>query len=167
MDFTTLITILEKELTLYKSLYEITIQKTDIVKKGDVQALNQLMTNEQKHVTSITALEKQRITELNKIFPERKENLPTISECIQVAQGNDPAMGMDDAFGRPGGARSVDDERGIVRGRVGGGDRFGGIAEQGGEFHFTRLRTDADDVIEETLGALFAHGVRTRRFGEN
>ena len=46
------------------------------------------MTNEQKHVTSITALEKQRITELNKIFPERKENLPTISECIQVAQGN-------------------------------------------------------------------------------
>lgn len=88
MDFTTLITILEKELTLYKSLYEITIQKTDIVKKGDVQALNQLMTNEQKHVTSITALEKQRITELNKIFPERKENLPTISECIQVAQGN-------------------------------------------------------------------------------
>ncbi len=75
MDFTTLITILEKELTLYKSLYEITIQKTDIVKKGDVQALNQLMTNEQKHVTSITALEKQRITELNKIFPERKREL--------------------------------------------------------------------------------------------
>ncbi|NCU16701.1 flagellar protein FlgN [Pallidibacillus pasinlerensis] len=91
MDFITLINILEKELTLYKSLYSVAVKKTDIVKKGDVQALNQLMTNEQKHITSITALEKQRVAELNKLFPNQTENLPTITDCIDLAQGDQKA----------------------------------------------------------------------------
>lgn len=84
MDFSTLITILEKQHKLYSSLYQISLQKTEIVKKGDIPALNLLMKNEQKHITSITMLENQRLNEMKNLFPEQAE-LPTISECVELA----------------------------------------------------------------------------------
>ena len=42
--------------------------------------------------------------------------------AVQIAEGDDPAMRVDDAFGFAGGARSVDDESWFVGGGIGSAD---------------------------------------------
>ncbi len=82
--FDTLIFILEKQLKLYKSLYELAGEKTEMIKSNDIDGLNRLMTDEQKHITAITALEEERIREMEKLFPDRNP-LPSLTDCIQTA----------------------------------------------------------------------------------
>ena len=85
MEFKGLIQILEKELALYVSLKQLAVKKLEIIKKNDIPALNEIMQKEQKHITSITILEKERIRELERLFPDRKYRLPTIRECVKMA----------------------------------------------------------------------------------
>lgn len=87
MDFSNVIATLNKQMKLYNSLYQICLQKTEIVKKGEIEALNQLMTNEQKHVTTIAVLENERINEVQRLFQGDGNELPTISQCIEYASG--------------------------------------------------------------------------------
>lgn len=85
MKFDSLIRILEKQLKLYTSLYEIAISKVDVIKGNDISTLNQMMNNEQKHITAITALENERIKELQQLFQTSSGSQPTMSECIEKA----------------------------------------------------------------------------------
>lgn len=82
--FQTLLTILNKELALYKEIAEVVEKQTDIIKKGDIEGLNELLKTQQKYVTSITVLEEERQKELARIFPGKRE-LPTITDCIEMA----------------------------------------------------------------------------------
>lgn len=84
MRFDSLIPILEKQIKLYTSLYHLAVQKVEVIKKNDISSLNQMMTDEQKHITAITALENERIKELQKLFPSG-EKTPTMRECIELA----------------------------------------------------------------------------------
>ncbi|MFJ7970419.1 flagellar protein FlgN [Psychrobacillus sp. NPDC096389] len=49
---------------LHKSLLEIAYKKTEVIKTGDMDSLNQLLKDEQAHVAGISQLEQQRQTEV-------------------------------------------------------------------------------------------------------
>ena len=79
-----LMEILQKLDKLHSSLYEIAVKKTDIIKNGDIESLNGIMKEENKHVQAITKLEEARQTAVKQICPELDN--PTVSDCLnQVA----------------------------------------------------------------------------------
>ncbi|HBJ01524.1 MAG TPA: flagellar protein FlgN, partial [Lysinibacillus sp.] len=51
------LTMLER---MHKSLLELALKKTEIIKAGDIEALDQLLKDEQAHVAAIEKLEQQR-----------------------------------------------------------------------------------------------------------
>lgn len=69
MSVESLISIMNKLHKLHKSLYELTVKKTDIVKKGDTAALDQLLKDEQAHMAAINKLEQERAAVSNVILP--------------------------------------------------------------------------------------------------
>lgn len=83
MNFTNILRILENLLNEHERLYTLSLKKVDVIKQNDIEALNQIMKDEQKHVASITILENERQQELQKIFPEKSN--PTIRDCIEHA----------------------------------------------------------------------------------
>jgi flagellar biosynthesis/type III secretory pathway chaperone len=78
--------ILTKQLTAHKSLLAIAERKTDIIKKGDIQALNEILKREQAHIALMGQLERERNEETVKWLsshPIRGEQ-PTLSDVIEV-----------------------------------------------------------------------------------
>ncbi|MED3979277.1 flagellar protein FlgN [Priestia megaterium] len=59
-------TILEKQVTLHKSLSVIVEEKTNFIIKQDVKALTASLQKEQSHIAAITALETKRIEAMEK-----------------------------------------------------------------------------------------------------
>ncbi|TYR76045.1 flagellar protein FlgN [Rossellomorea vietnamensis] len=55
-----LLSTLEKIYTLHRSLYDLSLEKTDFIKKGDTEALNDFIKKEQNHISAINTLEMQR-----------------------------------------------------------------------------------------------------------
>lgn len=84
---TEIIRTMEQLIQLNKSLYEIAVQKTDIVKKGDMEAFQQLQQNEQKHILAIQKINKDREQAVATLVPT-KEN-PTITDCLPHVPTND------------------------------------------------------------------------------
>ncbi|MBT2687168.1 flagellar protein FlgN [Bacillus sp. ISL-47] len=80
MSAETLITTMEKLLKLHKSLYELAVKKTDIIKNGDMDALNQMLKDEQTHIAAIDRMEKER-QKAAKMIAAGMEN-PTVSDCM-------------------------------------------------------------------------------------
>jgi flagellar biosynthesis/type III secretory pathway chaperone len=85
MSTENLISIMEKLLKLHQSLYELSAKKTDIVIKGDMDALNQILRDEQAHITAINQFESERQKCAEVILPGMDK--PTISECIEAVDG--------------------------------------------------------------------------------
>jgi hypothetical protein len=75
-----LVTTMEKLLKLHKSLYELAVKKTDIVKIGDMDALNQTLKDEQAHLAAINKLENDRQKIAASIVPGTDK--PTIEDCL-------------------------------------------------------------------------------------
>lgn len=84
-----LVTTMEKLLKLHKSLYELALKKTDIVKIGDMDALNQTLKDEQAHLAAINRLENDRKIIAVSIVPGTDE--PTIEDCLTAATLDDSA----------------------------------------------------------------------------
>lgn len=82
-----LINIMEKLLKLHKSLYELALKKTDIVKNGDINALNQSLKDEQVHIAAINKLEKERQMIAAAMIPGVEQ--PTLIHCINVLEETD------------------------------------------------------------------------------
>ncbi|WP_102273786.1 flagellar protein FlgN [Cytobacillus massiliigabonensis] len=76
-----LIASMEKLCKLHKSLYELAIKKTDIIKTGDMDALDQLLKDEQSHIAAIDRMEKERQKLAKVIVPHIDQ--PTVSDCIE------------------------------------------------------------------------------------
>jgi hypothetical protein len=55
-----LLTVLEKIVKLQKSLHQIALKKTDILKADDIEALSQLMKDELKHIKAIEMVNGER-----------------------------------------------------------------------------------------------------------
>ncbi|RSD25204.1 flagellar protein FlgN [Mesobacillus subterraneus] len=80
MSAESLTVIMTKMLKLHKSLYELTVKKTDIVKKGDTAALDQLLKDEQAHMAAINKLEQERLALSNQVMPGA--SLQEIAEAL-------------------------------------------------------------------------------------
>ena len=55
-----LLTILDKLEKMHKSLLKLAYHKTELIKVGDMEGLNQMLKSEQAHVAAISQLEQQR-----------------------------------------------------------------------------------------------------------
>lgn len=82
-----LIKIMEKLHKLHTSLYKIAIKKTDVIKMNKMDALNQILREEQTHVVAIRELEQDR-QHVTKLICPFNDN-PTISDCITQVIGSD------------------------------------------------------------------------------
>lgn len=60
MSVQQIVSILEKLEKMHKSLLELSLKKTELVKKGDMEELDKMLKNEQSHVAAIGTLEQQR-----------------------------------------------------------------------------------------------------------
>ncbi|HHY74193.1 MAG TPA: flagellar protein FlgN [Bacillus bacterium] len=90
-----LIETLEKILLLHQSLTQLAQQKTEKIKTGDTDALNELLKEEKKHIQVIQKFEAERIqaskiflSKCNEDFANSVQN-PTISDCLQYADSSE------------------------------------------------------------------------------
>ncbi|MBM7585869.1 flagellar biosynthesis/type III secretory pathway chaperone [Bacillus pakistanensis] len=86
-----LILTLEKLIKLHSSLLDLSQRKTEIIKKGDVNGLDQFLKDEQKHIAAINTMEMERQKQATFFLKERGKagTNPTISQCIEVANDDD------------------------------------------------------------------------------
>ena len=80
MSVDQLIGTMDKLLKLHQSLYRLSVKKTDIVKNGDMDALNQILKDEQSHIAAISKFENERQKFTEAILPKLKN--PTITDCL-------------------------------------------------------------------------------------
>ncbi|WP_062354116.1 flagellar protein FlgN [Bacillus kwashiorkori] len=86
MTWKPFITTLLKLIQLYESLYTIAKNKSEVIKNGDLDALNQIMKSEQTHITAITALENERLNWTKNLAGYETA---TLLDCIQLASGSE------------------------------------------------------------------------------
>jgi flagellar biosynthesis/type III secretory pathway chaperone len=83
---TALITTLEKLYKLHKSLFDLSVNKTEVIKKGDMGELDHVLKDEQKHLAAINTVEAERQRESSRYLQSRGvpfNEAPTISQCIE------------------------------------------------------------------------------------
>lgn len=76
-----LINTLNKMVSLHRSLLELAKQKTEIIKKGDIEALSSILKDENKHVMAISKLEEERTCIVEKLVAK---NDPTLTDVINL-----------------------------------------------------------------------------------
>jgi hypothetical protein len=86
-----LLTILEKMVKLQKSLYQIALKKTDILKADDIEALGQLMKDELKHIKAIEMVNREREQIQRQLANELslRPSAITISDLLQSSMLKD------------------------------------------------------------------------------
>ena len=86
MSANNLIATLEKLYKLHKSLFDLSVNKTDVIKKGDMTELDRVLKDEQKHLAAINTVEAERQRESSHYLQSRGvpvTEAPTISQCIE------------------------------------------------------------------------------------
>ncbi|MBW3110862.1 flagellar protein FlgN [Bacillus sp. MCCB 382] len=86
MSANNLIATLEKLYKLHKSLFDLSVNKTDVIKKGDMSELDRVLKDEQKHLAAINTVEVERQRESSHYLQSRgvaTTEAPTISQCIE------------------------------------------------------------------------------------
>jgi flagellar biosynthesis/type III secretory pathway chaperone len=83
-----LIELLEKHVKLHKGLLELANKKTEALKKGDMEALSEMMKEEQKYIVAIKQIEKERILAVEKIISAlgHTQTEPTLTTCIELVE---------------------------------------------------------------------------------
>ncbi|MDI2589760.1 flagellar protein FlgN [Psychrobacillus sp. NEAU-3TGS] len=77
---------------LHKSLLEIAYKKTEAIKTGDMDSLNQLLKDEQAHVAGISQLEQQRQTEVTDYLRAKgiaPTDKPTVALVLENTNTNE------------------------------------------------------------------------------
>lgn len=74
--------VLEKLLKLHKSLHQIALEKTEIIKKGDLYSLNTLLNQELAHISAIEKVEKVRSRIVVELLPEQEH--PVLTDCLPL-----------------------------------------------------------------------------------
>ncbi|TMU84299.1 flagellar protein FlgN [Bacillus sp. BHET2] len=94
MSATPLITTLEKLYKLHKSLFDLSVDKTDVIKQGEMSELDSVLKGEQKHLAAINTVEVDRQRESSHYLQSRGvvlNDAPTISQCIEHSSPEDQA----------------------------------------------------------------------------
>ncbi|OIK11431.1 flagellar protein FlgN [Bacillus sp. MUM 13] len=89
-----IITALQKLIKLHKSLNNLAQRKTDIIKEGDMDALSQLLMDEQKHIKAIelTENERERAVQGYLLKKGQELNIMTISDVIEISSDKEKAL---------------------------------------------------------------------------
>ncbi|WP_449622733.1 flagellar protein FlgN [Robertmurraya sp. Marseille-Q9965] len=82
-----LLTTLEKMLRMHNDLFKSALKKTDYLKVGDMESLNQILKEEQGLVAQINKLENVRKQIVKNILPNTEN--PTVKDCIKAISGNE------------------------------------------------------------------------------
>jgi flagellar biosynthesis/type III secretory pathway chaperone len=85
-----LIKLLEKHVKLHKGLLELANKKTEVLKKGDMEALSGIMKEEQKYIAAINQVDRERIQVVEAMVSESNER--TLTTCISQTEGTERAM---------------------------------------------------------------------------
>lgn len=88
MSAQTIITVLEKLITLHKSLSQLADKKTTIIKEGNTDALTALLIEEQKHVKAITKLENEREQAVLTFMSGKKSTIDDVIEVASTAEAD-------------------------------------------------------------------------------
>ncbi|MDM5332430.1 flagellar protein FlgN [Ureibacillus composti] len=92
MSVQTIMTILEKLEKMHRSLLEHAYRKTELVKKGDMEELDQMLKIEQSHVAAIETLEQQRqqvVTEYLRAKGIAPAGTPTVANVIEATENEE------------------------------------------------------------------------------
>ncbi|WP_099354872.1 flagellar protein FlgN [Fredinandcohnia onubensis] len=84
MSAETLVSTLKKILILHQNLLKLSERKTEILKKGDIDALNEQMKEELKYILAIRQMENERIAIVDKLLGPRVQE-KTLLKCIEAA----------------------------------------------------------------------------------
>jgi flagellar biosynthesis/type III secretory pathway chaperone len=85
-----LIELLEKHVKLHKGLLELAKKKTEVLKKGDMEALSGIMKEEQKYIAAINQIERERIQVVEAMISGEEER--TLTACISRTEGTERTM---------------------------------------------------------------------------
>ncbi|WP_404356196.1 flagellar protein FlgN [Cytobacillus firmus] len=87
---------MEKLHKLHKSLYELAVKKTDMIKTGDMDALNQMLKDEQAHIAAIGKMEQERQRVSQDLVPDLPS--PSLGDCLSMLSEEDkhPLNGLKD-----------------------------------------------------------------------
>ncbi|MHA7138078.1 flagellar protein FlgN [Rossellomorea arthrocnemi] len=95
MSATNLTKTLEKLYKLHKSLFDLSVNKTDVIKKSDMGELDNVLKGEKKHLAAIDMVEADRQRESIHYLQSRGVHLnepPTISQCIEHSSPEEQEM---------------------------------------------------------------------------
>ncbi|MGE7022739.1 flagellar protein FlgN [Solibacillus cecembensis] len=99
MSITNIIATLEKLEKMHKSLLELAIAKTEHIKQGDMEKLDQIIKNEQAHIAAIDTLEQQRqsmVTDYLRAKGIALTDIPTVADVIDAASTTESAEALID-----------------------------------------------------------------------
>lgn len=91
MSIETIIQTLDNLEKLHKSLLELAYKKTEFIKTGDMDSLDQLLKDEQAHVAAISQLEQQRqavVTDYLRAKGIAPSDTPTVMEVVEAAESS-------------------------------------------------------------------------------
>jgi flagellar biosynthesis/type III secretory pathway chaperone len=87
MSAENLISTMEKLVKLHQSLLELSTKKTDFVIKDDMDALKQILKDEQAHIAAINKFENDRQNSVRVMISTLPE--PSITDCLDVMEDAD------------------------------------------------------------------------------
>lgn len=99
MSVQPIISILEKLEKMHSSLLQLANEKTELVKKGDMDELDSIIKNEQSHVAAIEVLEKQRqqmVTDYLRAKGIALSGTPTVAQVIEAAETEEERYQLED-----------------------------------------------------------------------
>lgn len=91
MSIEKLIAALQLILRLHKSLFQLAQQKTEVIKRNDIDGLNTLLKEELKHIQAVKKVEKDLLAAAGVFLNQEGQanEQPSLSACIRIAQGDD------------------------------------------------------------------------------
>ena len=90
MELSTILGTLEKLEKMHRSLYELALKKTDLVKSNQIEELDHILKTEQAHVAAIDTLEQQRQVQVKQYLTNKGfsyTGAPTVAQLIEASHG--------------------------------------------------------------------------------
>ena len=88
MELSTIIGTLEKLEKMHRSLYELAVKKTDLVKSNQIEEIDRILKTEQAHVAAIETLEQQRQIQVKQYLTNKgisHAGTPTVAQVVEAA----------------------------------------------------------------------------------
>ncbi len=87
MELSMIIGTLEKLEKMHRSLYELAVKKTDLVKSNQIEEIDRILKTEQAHVAAIETLEQQRQVQVKQFLTNKgisHDGTPTVAQVVEA-----------------------------------------------------------------------------------